>query len=793
MFTNNLGGTIPEVLGNALSELKSLGLSDNRLTGALPESLGNLDELVALDLHENHLSGTIPPTLTLLGSLEDLNLYRNNMKGTIPEFNKYARTEFVYLSQNQLTGSVPKSLTTKYSLKQLNLRRNQLSGSVATELGSLEDLDLINLSENLMTGTIPTELGNAKSLESLDLSFNGLGGPIPSELGRAPNLNYLYLERNQLTGSIPSEILSMSEIRKIDLSSNLLNGTVPSEMRGLSNLRTFKIQNNSITGNLDALVCDNDVFFDSFSADCGADDSSSPEVTCTCCHECCNDMSGCPFDDGLEACNRDHSVWHSDWTPCECERDFDFDGIDFSLSCFNQGRKCCNTEASDCAFLTDGYRYTEEGEQKRYWERYEYFMGEHEGRSVVYDEIVGEGCTVAVDGQPCLSCVYLECFDGSSSVQVICDNVEEGMRFEGCSESADGVLQILHKDFNLGNCPIHNPGFCSGLISYQEREAPGYSCSCSDDGLTFSCDPGYELCYPGSSEEQECYSVGIGLVYEDEGSAPTSESYEYTYTSSSSYLQASVVLKQDLVDDSCTVLVDDQQCNSCEKLTCPGDIESVASYSVDCSNISEHPSTFNACDSASFPESGILQTLVQVYTNRTLAFKNNIAMCTAVMENVQQTNVECECSKDGKRISCESGGCSNCFTTGTESEPSKECFSVIQAYHDMDHNINATQTFSGNNVYRYTSASSFEGVEVFLTTNILTNSCAVLVDGVRCNSCALSNCDDPDSSLHHKVTVDCANLVEFDSPVFDSCNTTTWETSGVLQVLQPTPLCTYDV
>ena len=153
---NRLTGPIPEALGN-LNNLKSLSLRGNQLTGTIPEALGQLDSLQMLDLSNNQLAG--PISEALLGQLKNL------------------RT--LDLSDNQLTGPIPEALGNLNNLKSLSLRGNQL------------------------TGTIPEALGQLDSLYNLRLSQNELTGPTPSALSQLDNLNTLSLRGNQLTGCIP--------------------------------------------------------------------------------------------------------------------------------------------------------------------------------------------------------------------------------------------------------------------------------------------------------------------------------------------------------------------------------------------------------------------------------------------------------------------------------------------------------------------------------------------------------------------------------------------------------------
>ncbi|KAF5177529.1 Receptor-like protein eix2 [Thalictrum thalictroides] len=80
---NDLTGEIPEGL-TRLSNLQILNLSMNYLEGNIPEGIGRLQELVLLDMSRNKLSSPIPWSLSSIPRLVHLNLSYNNLSGKIP-------------------------------------------------------------------------------------------------------------------------------------------------------------------------------------------------------------------------------------------------------------------------------------------------------------------------------------------------------------------------------------------------------------------------------------------------------------------------------------------------------------------------------------------------------------------------------------------------------------------------------------------------------------------------------------------------------------------------------------
>lgn len=81
---NNISGEIPQEITN-LFELRSLNLSGNHLKGNIPQQIGDMmKQMESLDLSRNQFSGQIPPSMSKLTFLNHLNLSYNNLSGPIP-------------------------------------------------------------------------------------------------------------------------------------------------------------------------------------------------------------------------------------------------------------------------------------------------------------------------------------------------------------------------------------------------------------------------------------------------------------------------------------------------------------------------------------------------------------------------------------------------------------------------------------------------------------------------------------------------------------------------------------
>ncbi|PPD89836.1 hypothetical protein GOBAR_DD13224 [Gossypium barbadense] len=140
LSNNILSGPIPgEVIG--LQSLSiSLDLSSNYLTGKLPVEVGklkNLDNLgrcVSLEhlfLDANLFEGSIPASLSLLRGLEALDVSDNNLSGGVPEFLvSFGALKYLNLSFNKFNGVIPSEGVFKNASATFVEGNNKLCGGI---------------------------------------------------------------------------------------------------------------------------------------------------------------------------------------------------------------------------------------------------------------------------------------------------------------------------------------------------------------------------------------------------------------------------------------------------------------------------------------------------------------------------------------------------------------------------------------------------------------------------------------------------------------------------------------
>ncbi|KAG0460995.1 hypothetical protein HPP92_021292 [Vanilla planifolia] len=129
-------GRIPAgILGN-LSNLHTLSLRFNALSGPLPNDLFRCFQLRNLYLQGNRFSGVIPASVSSLTNLVRLNLADNNFSGAIPPaLNNLTRLGTLYLEGNHLSGEIPQ--LDLPNLTQFNISYNLLHGSIPAKLRAL--------------------------------------------------------------------------------------------------------------------------------------------------------------------------------------------------------------------------------------------------------------------------------------------------------------------------------------------------------------------------------------------------------------------------------------------------------------------------------------------------------------------------------------------------------------------------------------------------------------------------------------------------------------------------------
>ncbi|KAL1543008.1 non-specific serine/threonine protein kinase [Salvia divinorum] len=246
---NMLSGTLPESLANLSVLVNMFDIHKNQIHGSIPLGIGNLVNLDVVDLSHNLLDGLIPMSISKLSNLRNLFMGRNRFEGELPSlFGNMTRLSRFQLDGNELSGNVPSSLGSFTNLLELDLSENNFTGLIPREIMRLSSLSIVlNLSENNFTGSIPNEVGSLRNLAVLDLSSNRLSGVLPNSLSSCVSLERLYLDEKLLQGEIPSGMSSLMGFQELDLSRNSLSGSIPSFLGSLK-LQKLNLSFNRLQG-----------------------------------------------------------------------------------------------------------------------------------------------------------------------------------------------------------------------------------------------------------------------------------------------------------------------------------------------------------------------------------------------------------------------------------------------------------------------------------------------------------------------------------------------------------------
>ncbi|KAL0000616.1 hypothetical protein SO802_014397 [Lithocarpus litseifolius] len=308
MSNNGLTGEISSMICNA-SHLEILDISNNNLSGKIPQCLGNFGHrLSVMDLRMNNFHGTIPDTFEKDNSLATIALNGNHLEGKLPKsFVNCTNLEVLDLGNNKINDSFPYWLEALSELRLLVLSNNKFHGPIRNHKNKglfFSKLQILDLSHNEFTGLLPRiyfenleammisnenaqepqylaqHYGNYNgyvryrvptgsyqdSIEvtvkglmielpriltiftTIDLSSNQFQGEIPDTLGRLKFLRLLNLSHNNLTGHIPSTLGNLLALEALDFSSNKLTGEIPMQLTLLTFLAMLNLSQNHLIG-----------------------------------------------------------------------------------------------------------------------------------------------------------------------------------------------------------------------------------------------------------------------------------------------------------------------------------------------------------------------------------------------------------------------------------------------------------------------------------------------------------------------------------------------------------------
>ena len=228
MNTNRLSSSIPSCLGD-LRYLQVLNLAANELIGTIPTELCQLSKLKELQLTRNMNNGTIPSCIESLPLIE-LDLAHNRLSGSIPNELGNLGDTLSYFSTNDniLTGDPSDVFNKLVRLRHLMSSKNKLNFTMTSNfLGNTSNLTVLDLSVNKIDGAFPMHILTTSypSLEVMDLSNNSLTGKFTNDGSIASRVEHLSAHDNQMTGSLEA-LVNLTGLIHLDLRNNEFTGAM---------------------------------------------------------------------------------------------------------------------------------------------------------------------------------------------------------------------------------------------------------------------------------------------------------------------------------------------------------------------------------------------------------------------------------------------------------------------------------------------------------------------------------------------------------------------------------------
>ncbi|URE46627.1 Leucine rich repeat N-terminal domain [Musa troglodytarum] len=253
LFTNDLSGEVPPEFGE-FRYLTNLSLYTNRLNGTLPPTLGSRANFDFIDVSTNFFTGGIPPDMCKRGTMTRLLILENNFTGEIPaNYGSCLSLVRFRVSKNSLSGVVPAGLWGLPNLNIIDLAVNQFEGGIGAGIGKAKSLYQLYLNKNRFSGLLPPEIGGVTSIVNIDVSYNRFYGEIPASIGELKQLLSLNFESNAFSGTIPNAIGSCVRLSSVGLAANNLSGPIPASLGHLTSLNSLDLSNNQLSGEIPEL------------------------------------------------------------------------------------------------------------------------------------------------------------------------------------------------------------------------------------------------------------------------------------------------------------------------------------------------------------------------------------------------------------------------------------------------------------------------------------------------------------------------------------------------------------
>ncbi|KAL0358484.1 UNVERIFIED_CONTAM: Receptor-like kinase TMK4 [Sesamum angustifolium] len=229
--------------------------------------------VTSINLNSASVSGSLPPELNQLSQLKSLAVQKNTLSGTLPSFENMTSLEQIYLDNNGFT-SVPSNFLlglTNLQTFSISENMNLSPWQIPSYLTDSTNLVTFYASNASIVGYIPDIFVSFPNLQNLRLSYNDLNGSLPGSfsgseiqnlwlnnqkrglsggidvLANMTQLYQVWLHANAFSGGIP-DLSKCTNLFDLQLRDNRFTGVVPPSLMNLPNLVNITLQNNKLQG-----------------------------------------------------------------------------------------------------------------------------------------------------------------------------------------------------------------------------------------------------------------------------------------------------------------------------------------------------------------------------------------------------------------------------------------------------------------------------------------------------------------------------------------------------------------
>lgn len=224
-----------EVESIKFRQLKTLILSNNKITRIANNAFSNIENLKKLDLTFNELN-EFSVKIVSSSNLEELIVHHNKLRNLADDIFSKSNLHYLDLSYNQFTDIESLKRTGAHELTTLDLTHNQITNISDTAFVYFTKLKVLDLSFNNLTSLVDGTFDEQRLLQNLSITNNKLLHMDFGILSALWDLESLDLTKNHIKdiNTIGEHLAIFSHLRRINMSNNeiikingLTNSTFP--------------------------------------------------------------------------------------------------------------------------------------------------------------------------------------------------------------------------------------------------------------------------------------------------------------------------------------------------------------------------------------------------------------------------------------------------------------------------------------------------------------------------------------------------------------------------------------